>query len=72
MDLSLPVSHIMSSPLVSISADCQVFEAFLSMVKNDTQHLAVTGQSGDITGIISGKDLISAQAASTYLLIKNR
>ena len=70
MDLSQPVSRIMSSPVISISADCQVFEAFLAMVKNNTQHLAVYSQSGDITGIINGKDLILAQTESTYLLIK--
>lgn len=70
MALSQPVSTIMSSPLVSISADCQVFEAFLSMIENDKRHLAVYGQSGDITGIVSEKDLISAQTRSTYLLIK--
>ena len=28
MDMSRPVSNIMSSPLISISADCQVFEVF--------------------------------------------
>ncbi len=70
MDMSQPISTIMSSPLISISADCQVFEAFLSMIENDKRHLAVYGQSGDITGIVSEKDLISAQTKSTYLLIK--
>jgi CBS domain-containing protein len=40
------------------------------MVENDKRHLVVCGQSGDITGIISEKDLILAQAESTYLLIK--
>jgi len=70
MDLSQDVSCIMSSPLVCISADCQVFEAFLSMIKNDKRHLAVLSQSGDIAGIITEKDLILAQTKSTYLLIK--
>jgi len=70
MDLSQPVSSIMSSPLISISADCQMFEAFLSMIEKDKRHLAVFGQSGSITGIISEKDIISAQTNSTYLLIK--
>ncbi|MBU8911700.1 MAG: CBS domain-containing protein [Desulfobacterales bacterium] len=70
MDLSQPISNIMSSPLISISADCQVFEVFLSMIENDKRHLAVYSQSGDITGIVSEKDLISAQTKSTYLLIK--
>ncbi len=70
MDLKMPVSSIMSSPLVTISADCQVFEAFLTMSQKNKRHLVVHGQSGDITGIISEDDLISAQVESTYLLIK--
>ncbi len=70
MDIKLPVSNIMSSPLVTISADCQVFEAFLTMNQEDKRHLVVHGQSGNITGIINEKDLISAQVDSTYLLIK--
>lgn len=67
---SEPVSAIMSSPLISISADSQVFEAFVTMHGNDKRHVAVYSQSGDITGIISQKDLISAQTESAYLLIK--
>lgn len=70
INLSLPVETIMSSPVVCISADCQIFEAFLAMVKHDKRHLAVSGQSGNITGIINEKDLIKAQTESTYLLIK--
>ena len=67
---SEPISAIMSSPLISISSDCQVFEAFLNMHNNDKRHIAVYSQSGDITGIVSQKDLISAQTESAYLLIK--
>jgi len=67
---TVPVSQIVSAPLVSISADCQVFEAFLTMITKDKRHLAVTGKSGDISGIITEKDLIAAQTRSTFLLIK--
>jgi len=67
---SEPISAIMSSPLISISSDCQVFEAFLNMHRNDKRHVAVFSQSGDITGIISQKDLVSTQTESVYLLIK--
>ena len=59
-----------SSPFVSIPADAQVFEAFVAMVENNQDHLAVTSKATDIIGTISGKDLIAAQANSTYLLIK--
>ena len=69
-DPSEPISAVMSSPLISISADAQVFEAFLTMYSNDKRHIAVYSRSGDITGIISQKDLISAQTESAYLLIK--
>ncbi|WDP93420.1 MAG: CBS domain-containing protein [Desulfobacter sp.] len=65
-----PVSRIISSPVETISADCQVFEAFLTMIDRDKRHLAVTGKSGDISGIITEKDLIAAQTRSTFLLIK--
>lgn len=65
-----PVGGIMSSPIVTIPADCQVFEAFLKMTTDDKRHLAVTSKTEDIIGIINEKDLISAQANSTYLLIK--
>ena len=66
-----PVSGIMSAPLMSISSDSQVFEAFLVMIQKDKRHLAVYGKSGEISGILTEKDLISAQTRSTFLLIKS-
>lgn len=68
---STPVSDIASSPLISISADCQVFEAFLTMIREDKRHLVVTGKSGNVTGILTEKDLIASQTRSTFLLIKS-
>lgn len=69
-DIKAPVETIMSKPVVSISSDCQVFEAFLKMTSEDKRHLAVTNKTGDIIGIINEKDLVSAQTRSAYLLIK--
>jgi CBS domain-containing protein len=65
-----PVSAIVSSPIVSVPADSQVFEAFITMIEEDSNHLAVSSKANDIIGTISDKDLIAAQANSTYLLIK--
>jgi CBS domain-containing protein len=65
-----PASAIVSTPIVSVPADAQVFEAFITMIGEDRQHLAVTSKANDIIGTISDKDLIAAQANSTYLLIK--
>ncbi len=65
-----PVSGIMSSPVITLSSDCQVFEAFLTMIDKDKRHLAVCGESGAISGILTEKDLIAAQTKDTYLLLK--
>ncbi len=65
------VSRIASTPLSTISSQSQVFEAFLTMIKEDRRHLVVTGNSGDISGIISEKDLIAAQTRASYLLIRS-
>ena len=65
-----PASTIVSSPIVSVPADSQVFEAFVTMIGEDKKHLAVSSKANDIIGTISAMDLIAAQANSTYLLIK--
>jgi CBS domain-containing protein len=70
LDVGNPASAIGSSPVVSIPADFQVFEAFITMIGENKNHLAVSSKADDIIGTISAKDLIAAQANSTYLLIK--
>ncbi len=70
LDFGQPASSIVSSPVVSVPADAQVFEAFLKMVGENKKHLAVSSKANDIIGTISDKNLIAAQANSTYLLAK--
>ncbi len=70
LDGEHPASAIVSSPVVCVPADSQVFEAFITMIGEDTKYLAVSSKTNDIIGTISDKDLIAAQANSTYLLIK--
>jgi CBS domain-containing protein len=70
LDVGHPASAIASSPLTSVPADSQVFEAFISMIEKNRKHLAVSSKSDNIIGTISAFDLIAAQANSTYLLIK--
>ncbi len=65
-----PASTIASSPVFSVPADSQVFEAFVTMTNVDKKYLAVSSKSNDIIGTISDKDLIAAQAGSTTLLVK--
>ncbi|MBW2635735.1 MAG: CBS domain-containing protein, partial [Deltaproteobacteria bacterium] len=70
LDVGHPASAIELSPVVSVPADAQVFEAFVTMTAEDREHLAVTSKTNAIIGTISNKDLIAAQVNSTYLLIK--
>ena len=65
-----PASTIASSPVFSVPADAQVFEAFVTMIRVDKKYLAVSSKTNDLIGTISDKDLIAAQADSTNLLIK--
>ncbi|MCP3873027.1 MAG: CBS domain-containing protein [Desulfobacteraceae bacterium] len=69
-NLQEPVGKIMSSPVIKIPADSQVFDAFLKMNIENKRHLAISSKANDIIGIITAKDLVSSQADSTYLLIK--
>ena len=70
LDAGHPASATVSSPVVSVPADSQVFEAFITMIREDKKHLAVSSKANYIIGTISDKDLIAAQANSTYLLVK--
>jgi len=69
--LKEPISAVMSSPVLSLSDHSQVFQAFLALQESGRRHLALHNPAGEITGIISQKDLIAAQAGSAYLLIKS-
>lgn len=69
--LKEPISAVMSTPVLSLSDHSQVFQAFLALQESGKRHLALRNPAGDITGIISQKDLIAAQAGSAYLLIKS-
>lgn len=70
LDPGRPVQTIMSSPVISISDQSLVYQAFLEMIEQDVRHLMLLDQQGEISGIITEKDLIVAQTRSTYLLIK--
>ncbi len=70
VDTSRPAREIMSTPLVSLPADAQVFEAFLMMLEEDINHLAVANKEGETTGVLTDKDLMAKQGQSIYFLIK--
>lgn len=71
--INIPVSNIMSSPVVTVLENVSLAEAQLLMLKNNVTHLCVTIDGTDkstIKGVISEHDLIAAQASNPGVLIK--
>ncbi len=69
-DIKKPVSHIMSSPLHSISGRALVSEALLTMMNKNIKHLAVTDSEEKVVGTITNSDLLMAQCHSPIFLIR--
>ena len=69
-DIKLPAADIMSSPLCKISGQSLVFEAFMAMMQQNIKHLAVTDTDGKVTGIVTNRDLLTAQGQSPFFLVR--
>ena len=70
LDTALPVSRIMSAPVVSISEDAPVFEAFLLERERQVEHLAVTDDAGHLTGMIRSSRTVRPERYSLVVLIQ--
>ena len=70
LNISNPISDIMSYPLISIPEHSSVFEAFIKIMKTGVKHLAVINNENDAIGVISNSDLINAQGKLPFLFIK--
>jgi len=69
-EVERPVSEIMSAPVHSIPQQALIFEALMSMMREDFRHLAVTDGNGRVVGILSNRDLLAAQGRSPLFLIR--
>jgi CBS domain-containing protein len=69
-DIRRPVSDIMSTPVRSIPEYALIFEALMAMMENDIRHLAVTDVDDNVVGILTNRDLLSAQGQSPLFLIR--
>ena len=69
-DISRPVSDIMSSPVRTIPDQALIFEALMSMMEKNIRHLAITDSSKKVTGILTNRDLLTAQGQSPVFLIR--
>jgi len=58
-DMTQPISTVMSSPVLSTSADTSVFDAYEMLKCGDIRHLAVTDHN-KIAGVLTHSDLLRA------------
>ena len=69
-DISGPIADIMSSPLQSVQADSMVSEALLEMMNTNLKHLAVRDRRSKVVGIVTNRDLLTAQEQSPFFVIR--
>jgi CBS domain-containing protein len=63
LSLDLPVTRIMSSPVVSIESTARLFQALLTMISRDIQHVLVT-EEGLPKSVLTSHDLMLLQGKS--------
>jgi signal-transduction protein with cAMP-binding, CBS, and nucleotidyltransferase domain len=68
-DTSLPVSLVMSAPLIRIPDHALLFEAARAMQERSVQHLVVTDERGATLGVLAGSEILHAQRHAVGQLI---
>jgi CBS domain-containing protein len=68
-DINRPASEVMSAPLHTIYEKAMVFEAFMKMMHENVQHLAVDNGERQIVGVLSSRELLSAQSESPLIIL---
>jgi len=69
-DITAPIATIMSSPLNSVQVDSMVSEALLEMMESNHKHLAVRDRKSNVVGILTNRDLLTAQEQSPFFVIR--
>ncbi|HKK09481.1 MAG TPA: DUF294 nucleotidyltransferase-like domain-containing protein, partial [Bacteroidales bacterium] len=69
LDLQKSALEIMSAPVVTLSEKAFSYQAVLKMKTKHVSHLAITNESGNIYGEITGKDLLHIQTNTISTLI---
>ncbi len=68
-DASLPVSRIMSAPLVRIAGHALLFEGALVMQERNIQHLVVVDERGSAVGILTGAEVLHSQRHALAMVL---
>ena len=69
-DTDRPVAEIMSSPIETTSSQALIFEVLMTMMKTGIRHIAITDESEQIVGILSNRDILTAQGQSPVFLVR--
>jgi len=69
MDITMPVSGIMSSPLIKADAEEQCFETLLRMMRYKIHHIIVM-EDDSIKGIVTNHDFMLLQGSSPTVLVR--
>jgi CBS domain-containing protein len=69
-DTERPVAEIMSAPIETISRQALIFEVLMRMMKVGIRHIAVTDENEQIVGILSNRDILTAQGQSPVFLVR--
>ncbi|MBA3974962.1 MAG: hypothetical protein C0504_12195 [Candidatus Solibacter sp.] len=65
----LPVSRIMSAPLVRIAGHALLFEGALAMQERNIRHLLVVDENGAATGILTAAEILHGQRHALAMLL---
>ncbi len=69
LDPHIPVSAIMTSPLLSVTPDTFYFEALLTMIRHRVKYLTVMNND-KMAGILSERDLVISQGNNPVSIIR--
>ncbi len=69
-DINRPAVEVMSVPLRTIGKNAMLFEALMGMMQYNVKHLAVVDGDNEIIGVLSNRELISAQGHSPLFLLR--
>jgi CBS domain-containing protein len=69
-DILKPVSEIMTSPLITVPVQSLVFETMLKLMQKNIKHVAITDSKDKVVGVITNRDLLSAQGQSPFFIVR--
>lgn len=65
-----PARDVMSSPVIALPGSAPLFEALLTMARHRLHHLAVSGEDGEVIGMISASDIAQARGQDPTATLK--